>query len=88
MTTQDQKDKKIDVAGKQRDDAVAKLEKARAKLADVERVYAEDKTAAAAKVTELEPTVRAAEEYVAWVKAMPVSGSAAGPVGDPGLPAG
>lgn len=81
MTTQAQKDKKIAAAQRVADDVTGKLTKARERLANLEQEYAATKESLAAKITALEPEARVATEHVEWVKAMPVSGSAAGEVG-------
>jgi hypothetical protein len=81
MTTQDQKDKKVAAAEKAVEDVQSKVTKAEAKLADVEKVYAEDKAAATAKIEALRPELAEVQEYLTWTRSMPVSGRASGPVG-------
>jgi predicted nucleic acid-binding Zn-ribbon protein len=83
MTTQDQKDKKIATAEKALGDVQGKLTKKREALAKLEADYLAAKEKLATEIRAIEPEVRTQEEYVTWVKGMPVSGSGSGELGAP-----
>lgn len=87
MTTQEQKDRKVEAAEKQATDVAAKRDKLNARLVKLEADYTAARNELVARVEALNVEVNTAQEHVDWVRAMPVSGRASGEVGAVTTPA-
>jgi DNA repair exonuclease SbcCD ATPase subunit len=81
MTTQDQKNKKIQLAERQVTDVQAKVTKKEEALRKLEADYTEAKNKLTAELEALRPELAEVQEHLTWTRAMPVSKRASGEVG-------